>query len=302
MPQLPVREIGLKNVPAIPVDLGGLADTLSKLVVRVKQREQALQGLSRTFTIGGSTARAYNFLFGSGAADAKAAEAHEDLRGFLSRDPSEILAGLVGQLKAQDEEQALNAVGGGDDLTRLSLDDPRQWSIGWTTFPDVYTLGLSHLDEWAAAVDVTQPEKATEAFFPTIARYGMTYNLILPRKVQSPGVGMWRDLFGAAWSPALDAAANAGLLYVIDLRLYETLQAQEVGGFPRFTPSTVTVLMQDAATKVLTPELVRVAGGGNQPKIFSRHGATTPSAWVYALQAARVSVTVFGIWIGHVYQ
>ena len=35
-------------------------------------------------------------------------------------------------------------------LTTLSLDDPRQWSIGWTTFPDVYTLGQSHLDEWAA--------------------------------------------------------------------------------------------------------------------------------------------------------
>ena len=40
MPQLPVRELGLKYVPAIPVDIGGLADTLSKLVVRVKQREQ----------------------------------------------------------------------------------------------------------------------------------------------------------------------------------------------------------------------------------------------------------------------
>ena len=60
-------------MPAIPVDVGGMADTLSKLVARVKQREQPLQGLSRTFTIGGSTARAYNFLFGSGAADAKAA-------------------------------------------------------------------------------------------------------------------------------------------------------------------------------------------------------------------------------------
>ena len=30
--------------------------------------------------------------------------------------------------------------------------------------------------------------------------------------------------------------------------------------------------------------------------------ARTASAWVYALQAAKVSVTVFGIWLGHVYQ
>jgi Lipoxygenase len=88
---------------------------------------------------------------------------------------------------------------------------------------------------------------------------------------------------------------------VIDFRIYETLQAQQVGGFPRFTPSTVTVLVQDAATKALTPELIRVADGGNQPKVFSRQGSTTPSAWVYALQAAKVSVTVYGVWIGHVY-
>ncbi len=66
--------------------------------------------------------------------------------------------------------------------------------------------------------------------------------------------------------------------------------------------STVAVLVQDAATKALTPELIRVAGGGNQPKIFGRHGPTTPAAWLYALQAAKVSVTVYGIWLGHVYQ
>ena len=151
-------------------------------------------------------------------------------------------------------------------------------------------------------MDVAQPDKATEAFFPTIARYGPAFNLILPRKVQSSDVGTWRDLFGTAWTPALDAAANAGLLYVIDLRIYETLQPQKVAGIPRFTPSTVTVLVQDAATKALTPELIRVAGGDNEPKIFSRQGSTTASAWVYALQAAKVSVTVFGIWLGHVYQ
>ena len=300
--QLPVRELGLKYVPAIPVDIGGMADTLSRLVIRVKQREQALQGLSKMFTIGGSTARAYNFLYGSGAADKKAAAAREASHAFLARDPSEIVSGLVRQLKQQHDELALIAVGGGDDLTKLALDDPKQWSIGWTTFPDVYTLGLPHLEEWAASLDVAQPDKATAAFFPTIARYATTFNQILLRRVPSSDVGTWRDLFGTAWTAALDAAAKAGLLYVIDLRIYETLQAQKVAGFPRFTPSTVTVLVQDAATKALTPELIRVAGGDNQPKIFSRQGSTTPSAWVYALQAAKVSVTVFGIWLGHVYQ
>jgi hypothetical protein len=150
-------------------------------------------------------------------------------------------------------------------------------------------------------VDVTQPQKATEAFWPMIATYGRSYNLLLPRKVHD--TGQWRDLFGGAWTPALDAAADAGTLYVIDLRIYETLKPQVVAGVTRFTPSSVTVMVQDPATKAMTPELIRVAGGDNEPTVFSRQDSTTTaSAWVYALQAAKVGVTVFGIWLGHVYQ
>jgi hypothetical protein len=52
MPQLPLGDMRFKYIPAVPVDTGGLADTLSKLVARVKQREQPLQGLARTFTFG----------------------------------------------------------------------------------------------------------------------------------------------------------------------------------------------------------------------------------------------------------
>src|SRR5262245_2709204 len=147
--QLPLRELGLKYIPAVPVDVHGMADTVSRLAIRVKQREQALEGLSKTFTIGGSTARAFNFLYGSGEADKKAAAAREASHAFLARDPLEIVSGLVGQLKQQHEDLALIAVGGGDPLTKLALDDPRQSSIGWTTFPDVYGLGLPHLEEWA---------------------------------------------------------------------------------------------------------------------------------------------------------
>jgi hypothetical protein len=302
MPRLPLGELGFKYIPAVPVDAGGVGDTLVKLAVRLKQREQPLQGLSKTFTIGGSTARAYNFLFGPEAAVEKQLAAHESLRGALSRDPSALVRILVGALNQQPEEATPGGVRGGDDLTALALDDPKQWSMSWTTLPEVFTSALPHLDEWAATVDVTQPDKATDAFFPTIARYGLAFNLILPKKVRDHEVGTWRLLFGAAWTPALDAAAKGGLLYVIDFRIYETLQPQEVAGVPRFTPSTVTVLVQDPATKALTPELVRVAGGNNEPKVFSRRGSTTASAWVYALQAAKASVTVFGVWLGHVYQ
>jgi hypothetical protein len=301
MPQLPLGELGFTYVPAIPVDAAGLGDTLLKLVDRLKQREQPLQGLSRTFTIGGSTARAYNFLFGTEGAHHKQASAQKDLASSVSRDPSEITRVLVGMLKQPPDDQATGGVPD-EDLTRMALDDPKQWSISWTTLPEVYTSALPHLDEWAATVDVTQADKATEAFFSTIARYGLSYNLLLTEKVQSSEVGTWRTLFDAEWTPALDAAAKAGLLYVIDFRIYETLHPHTVAGVPRFTPSTVTVLVQNPATKSMTPELVRVAGGSNTPKVFSRQGSTTASAWMYALQAAKVSITVHGIWLGHVYQ
>jgi hypothetical protein len=296
--RLPLRELGFEHAPAVPVDIHAMLDTVVKLGVKNKVYEQALQGLSKTYTIGGSTARAYNFFFGDEGADAQRAAARERLHGLLQGHSSEIHPGLAAEKLDEGHAECAQA----HDLTTLSLDDPKQWSLGWTTLPDVYSLGLPHLDEWAATVDVDQPDKATEAFFPTIARYGRSYNLILPKKVHSADVSPWRELFGSAWTPALDAAAEAGLLYVIDLRIYETLQAQTVAGAPRFTPSTVTVLVQDPATKALTPELIRVAGGDNQPTIFSRQGPTTPSAWVYALQAAKVSVTVYGIWLGHVYQ
>jgi hypothetical protein len=294
---LPLRKLGFENVPAVPVDLPGMADTLVRLGIKVKQYEQALQGLSRTYTIRGTTARAYTFLYGNETPDAKRARGRERLHGLLRRNPPEIHASLAAEKLDEIDDEAAE-----HDLAAVSLDDPQQWSMSWTTLPDVYSLGLPQLEEWAATVDVTQPDKATAAFFPTIARYGRSYNLFLTRKVRGADAGPWRDMLGADWTPALDAAAEGGLLYVIDLRIYEGLQAQRVAGAPRFTPSTVTVLVQDPATKALTPELIRVAGGGNQPKIFSRQGSTTPAAWLYALQAAKVSVTVYGIWLGHVYQ
>ena len=297
LPQLPTRELDLMNVPAFPIDTAGMVDTLFRLSIRFKQRDQALQGLSRTYTIGGKTARAREFLFGHESLDAKEAAQLKHLGGLLKGNTLEIVPTIVDSITSQTESKATP----GGELTTLALDDPRQWSISWTTFPDVQSLGAPQLDEWAATVDVTQPDKATEAFWPMIATYGRAYNLLLPEKVHD--AGQWREVFGGAWTPALDAAADAGTLYVIDLRIYETLEPQVVAGVTRFTPSTVVVMVQDPKTKAMTPELIRVAGGDNEPTVFSRQGSTTTaSAWVYALQAAKVGITVFGIWLGHVYQ
>src|SRR5262249_37809790 len=85
LPHLPLRDLGLRNVPALPIDTVGMVDTLVKLGGKVKQRQQALQGLSRTFTIGGETARANAFLYGREAPDMKALAAYERLRASLNR-------------------------------------------------------------------------------------------------------------------------------------------------------------------------------------------------------------------------
>lgn len=274
-------------MPAVPVDVAGILDTLVKLGLRANQCEQAYQGLSKTFTIDATTARAHSFLFGAEAADAKRPAG---LRERQSVDDPSRRSGR----KAQ--RAVARVASGGDGLTSLALDDPEQWSMSWTRRPP---RRLPHLKEWAATVDVTLPDRATEAFFPNIAGEGLPSTYCCSRGCAAP---MWGhgDGFGSAWTAELDGAADACLPYVIDLRIYETLQPQPVAGPPRFAPSSVVVLVQDAATKALTPELIRVAGGDNQPKVFSRESAI-PSAEVYALQAAKVSLTVYGIWIGHVY-
>src|SRR5262245_58438427 len=177
--QLPLRQHGLTHVPAVPLDILGMVDTLLRLDGKLKQREQALQGLSRTFTIDGTTAPAYSFLFGTEPVGASAAAVLERLRALLKRNPLGLLSTIVDRPTGQEKELARAAEPERNALTTRFLEAPKQWSIGWTTLPDAHSLGKPHLDEWAATVDVTQSDKATEAFFPMIARYGRGYNLIL---------------------------------------------------------------------------------------------------------------------------
>jgi hypothetical protein len=54
---LPLRKLGFEYVPPCPGT--SPASTLVRLGIKTKQGEQALQGLSRTCMIRGTTARAY---------------------------------------------------------------------------------------------------------------------------------------------------------------------------------------------------------------------------------------------------
>jgi hypothetical protein len=291
--QLPVRA-SFPNLPAIPVDPAGALDTLARLQIRTQQVVQAKQGLTRRFTIRGRTGTAYAFLYGE-SARAAADVARDALAKQLREQPDRGAAALArSTLQGQSRVEATAASAGA-----LPLDSPSQFSLSWTSFPDVYGAGRPFLSRWASSL--SNADSATRQFWPMIAEHGLGFNLIIPERLTAAKARALQRRFRIPWTRALSRAASAGNLYVIDMSRFEALEPHSVNGAVRFTPSTVTLLIRNARTKTLTPVAIVVSGfkGGNR-KVFTRATATD-GAWLYALQAAKVSITVFGIWLGHVY-
>ena len=100
----------------------------------------------------------------------------------------------------------------------------------------------------------------------------------------------------------LQTLQSEGRLYSIDLRIFEKWGPQQVKGFDRWTPGSFILLEQNETDKKLRPISVRISGHkkGNEVQIYHRDGCSD-SVWIFALTAARCSVTVYGIWLGHVY-
>ncbi len=268
-----------------------MADTLARLQIRAQQQVQAKQGLTQKFTINGATRRAYAFLFGEATTGALG-DAADTLRQSVQGDPEQAATDLYQSLGRQGAAAPSTA-------NPLSLEHPKQFSISWTNFPSVYKPGLRHLSAWARSL--SDADAGTREFWPTIARHGFGFNLIIPERVTRADAGALRQEFGSAWTPRVRSALAAGNLYVIDMSRFEALQAQSVNGAPRFTPSTSTLLIRNSRTRSLTPVAIIVSGhGGSGRRVYSR-AKTTNGAWLYALQAAKASITLFGIWLGHVY-
>jgi hypothetical protein len=292
----PPLEYAFPNLPAVPIDLEGMADTLVRLGIRAEQGKQAKQGLTNTYTVDGVTDTGYGHLFGEITATPES-EAVKELAQTLEKDRSHVIA-LFDKLLHERIEIAATPP---DATTQkpLSLDEPEQFSMSWTTFPGVYEAAQPLLPAWTSSL--TDPEAATAQFWPMIAGKGFAYNLLVTEKLTEADRDAERSRFQDAWSGELDAACAAGNLYVIDLSRFQALRPQQARGACRFTPSTVTLLVQDPGTKALTPAAVLVSGHqGQGAQRFTRANATD-GAWLYALQAAKASITVFGIWLGHVY-
>jgi hypothetical protein len=303
--EIPLHRLGLENIPAVPFKLHGLVRTLISLGKRNAQTQQPAYGLKNVYEIGGHVRPAHAFLWGDQGGDDESSEHRGDLSGparaklveMLGKSRTSVGKLLLDKLKDEAEELVEKAEPG--ELTQLSLEHPEQFAMSWTTFPNVDRESAPLLPGFASTLD--DAEVASREFWPTIARYGLPYNLLLPEKVGDERAAGLRTLFGEGWSAEIAAAQAAGRLFVIDLGIFETVAPHKVAGGERFCPATVTLLRQDAATKSLQPAAVRVSGEGGRDAATFVRGTATDSAWLYALQAAKASIGVYGIWLGHVY-
>jgi hypothetical protein len=287
--QLPLRD-AFPDLPAVPVDVAGTLDTLARLEIREQQELQAKQGLTQKLKLGGVTRHAYAFLFDE-ATDAARSDARAALASSIQEDPGGAPAELHRRLGRRDEP----AAAGGP----LPLESPEQFSISWTNFPNVYETGQASLPEWASSL--SDADAATKQFWPMIAGHGFGYNLIVPERVTRATAPALRQQFGRAWTGEVRKALAAGDLYVIDMSRFEALQPQSVNGTTRFTPATVTLLIRNPRTKSLAPVAIAVSGYQGQGRRVYAGATASDGAWLYALQAAKTSITVFGVWLGHVY-
>ncbi len=182
------------------------------------------------------------------------------------------------------------------DYTKLSLESPEQFSMAWTTLQDGFRHGYPRIPEYVKAV--TDPAEATRAFWPMIRSTALPYNLFVMRRLTAATVANYQINFGNAWLPQYNNLLSAGKLYGIDMTVFEGLDPQLDNGTARFTPSTMVLLEMDGAKNV-NPIAVYVADPQdvNTAKIYTQ----ASPAWVYALMAAKTSLTVYGIWLGHVY-
>jgi len=182
--------------------------------------------------------------------------------------------------------------------TGLALDKAEEFALPWTTYADVH----EHSQDLAEPLARTLQDAtaATKAFWPTIASFGLPYYLLVLEKVDDAQATRFATEFGNVWrTEKLGAAHQAGLLYAIDTSILAQLEPFTArDGTVRFTPGTITLLTQNPQTKELSPAAILLSTTNDG--LARVYGSNDP-AWLYALQAAKTSITVWGIWLGHVY-
>ncbi len=280
---------GHRYRPGIPLELDGLLDSVLKLQGRSEQMKPAMSRFEREYTIQGRRLKAITFLFGTSPN-----RMDHSLRQLVEALEDANILKLVGMFTGdlfQWVPENLSA-------TRLSLDSPEQFDISITEFDNAYEEAKPLYAGWAASL--VDPEVATRSFWPNLAEHGLAYNLLFLKKIRAAELGQLQAVFGEEWQASWSEKATQGKLFAIDLNLFSQFPSASVDGLLRFTPGTITLLEQ-GPDKSLQPFAIRVTDYQQQHHRVFERGAVGPRSWLYALQAAKVSVTVYGIWLGHVY-
>jgi hypothetical protein len=201
----------------------------------------------------------------------------------------------------------------------VSLEDPKQFMISWTRYKNEMQSGADEILGGQLAQELMIAEVATYAFWPRIAKFGTGYNLLgILRKVTNDRLVELKTLLGgdpvgsrrplpepSFWRERFETLQKGGHLFEIDLSVLEDLQPRKYSDgnvkLVRYNPATLT-LLEMTPEKALAPILVRVwTANALVPAATYVKGVCKDEAWLYALQAAKTSVTLYGIWLGHVY-
>ena len=270
--RLPLKRKGFKNAPAYPFSIKRTVTAVIGLLKRAKAVEQAKFGLTGNLTedeyeIGGYKGTAYAFCYAKNNHKLKE-HAYTDLIKQLQFNPF-IIFGLGSPehsqgYKTESESKAsgrksrnyineindpkANASTDTIDLTVLSFDKPEQYDLSWTTFGNIKAKASAQLKkEWVKSLTI--PEEATKQFFPTISKYGVAYNLLILQKIQTDNLKQFKTgELSKVWTAEMDELCTAGKLYVIDMRIFNTVTPQITNEKPEiwsYTPATFVWLKQE---------------------------------------------------------
>jgi len=300
--RLPLQDVGLNSLVALPYMLtwSEPLHTLLRLAEKEVEATPLPNWFSNSYTINGITATAYEFMYGKQSH--LLAYAISELAHILESDSEGAFKSIYTPGAVSCVPADIPSPVDPSSLTALSLDSPEQFAMGLTNYEGLYDLGKSYLPAFVSSL--TDPDEASKQFWPTLGNFSFMHNLLILEKVRDdPTVEDAKSRLGDAWSAAgIDALYKEGLLYALDMSILDCVALPEDNASNRYAHATFTLLRQDAQSKALEPIAIWISGKNvdGQPRIYTRKAAS-PGAWLYALQAVKASIFVYGIWLRHAY-
>lgn len=304
--KFPLEEMGYTHVPAIPFQIDQAIKTLYLLDGRSVAVQTSKLGHNNSYQLGDVETSGFVYMYGDNVHHITPEERDRMIEELEKTASSMVILRKLA-LKRYLKKKIVKVRNKKDRLKNdeivfqdLSLEEPEQYAMGWTNFYHIYRDSKHLIKEYSESLKSV--EAANEMFWPMIAQYGESVNLLIIKKVTPESIDELRAKFTNHWSEEMEALTSKGLLYFIDMSLFEKFEPKVVHAFPRFAPGSITLLKQDPKTKKITPMAVRLTTKNGKEEKMYIHGKAADGAWIYALQAAKTSIYNYGVWIGHVYQ